>query len=241
MGVGLLEPVDDLGDQSQASHPELLRFLTDTLIELKFDLQAYQAILARTQTYRRATLLQPHSPEETFLFQGRPLTRMRAEQWWDSVMTLIVPDLDERLGAVRVDRNYEMAQQLAGKPLQEMLEVIASESKLDQQIKELQTRVNQLQRKVNGRNRQKKVASLRFEVDRKNLASHRKALAELRKQSVRGSGASSIRSPLARTACTVGASLKWPLLLPKDTCASLVNQTVKRSMLLQWTPPCLRR
>ena len=51
---------------------------------------------------------------------------MRAEQWWDSVMTLIVPDLDERLGAVRVDRNYEMAQQLAGKPLQEMLEVIAS-------------------------------------------------------------------------------------------------------------------
>ena len=84
----------------------------------------------------------------------------------DSVMTLIVPDLDERLGAVRVDRNYEMAQQLAGKPLQEMLEVIASESKLDQQIKELQTRVNQLQRKVNGRNRQKKVASLRFEVDR---------------------------------------------------------------------------
>ena len=186
MGVGLLEPVDDLGDQSQASHPELLRFLTDTLIELKFDLQAYQAILARTQTYRRATLLQPHSPEETFLFQGRPLTRMRAEQWWDSVMTLIVPDLDERLGAVRVDRNYEMAQQLAGKPLQEMLEVIASESKLDQQIKELQTRVNQLQRKVNGRNRQKKVASLRFEVDRKNLASHRKALAELRKQSVMG-------------------------------------------------------
>ena len=186
MGVGLLEPVDDLGDQSQASHPELLRFLTDTLIELKFDLQAYQAILARTQTYRRATLLHPHSSEETFLFQGRPLTRMRAEQWWDSVMTLIVPDLDERLGAVRVDRNYEMAQQLAGKPLQEMLEVIASESKLEEQIKELQTRVNQLQRKVNGRNRQNKVASPRFEADRKNLAANRKALAELRKQSVMG-------------------------------------------------------
>ena len=159
-------------------------------------------------------------------------------------MTLIVPDLDERLGAVRVDRNYEMAQQLAGKPLQEMLEVIASESKLEQQIKELQTRVNQLQRKVNGRNRQNKVASSRFEVDRKNLAADRKALAELRKQSVMGAQCQlGILIPAGEGCLLSWCELpKWPLLLPKDTsCANLVNQTVKRSMLLQWMPMCLRR
>ena len=183
MGVGLVEPVDDLGDQDHPSHPELLQFLTDTLVELDFNLRAYQGVLARTKTYRRQTLTNQPSPDKPFLFEGRPLTRMRAEQWWDSVMTLIVPDVDHRPGLQRQDRNYVMAQYLADKPLDQILETVALEASLEKKIKSSQNRVNQLQKRAARGRRQSAQQSAAVEL-KAELASERRTLAKLRHQSM---------------------------------------------------------
>jgi hypothetical protein len=99
MGLGLIEPVDHLTDSTQASNPELMRFLTRLMIGLKFDLRRYQAILYQTEAWGRQANKQDYNPAETFYFQGPLLHRMTANQVWDSLLTLVVPDLDEQKGA----------------------------------------------------------------------------------------------------------------------------------------------
>jgi len=156
MGVGLIEPVDDLKDGVEASHPELMKFLADTLVEIDFDLRKFQTILCRTETYQRATLKRELDPDVPFLFEGRPLERMRAEQMWDSVMALIVPDLDERPGTVRTDRNFELARQMEDKSLDEILAIVEKEDALEKSIRSTQNKMNQMQRRLRNLQRQKR-------------------------------------------------------------------------------------
>lgn len=156
MGVGLIEPVDDLKDSVEASHPELLKFLADTLVEIGFDLRKFQAILCQTETYQRATLNRELDPDAPFLFEGRPLERMRAEQMWDSVMALIVPDLDERPGTVRTDRNFVLARQMQDKSLDEILAIVEKEDALEKSIRSTQNKMNQMQRRLRNLQRQKR-------------------------------------------------------------------------------------
>jgi hypothetical protein len=172
MGLGLIEPVDDLKDGVQASHPELMKFLSDTMVEIKFDLPLFQAILCRTDTYRRATLTRELTPEQPFLFDGRPLVRMRAEQVWDSVMTLIVTDLDNRPGKIRSDRNYAIAQQLRNKPLDQVLKLVERELSLDQSMRETQGEIKKIQRRIRSSDRSKRSkpsGSLRLQLAEKRL------------------------------------------------------------------------
>jgi Protein of unknown function (DUF1549)/Protein of unknown function (DUF1553) len=99
MGLGLIEPVDHLTDSTQASNPELMRFLTRLMIGLKFDLRRYQEILYQTEAWGRQSNKQDYNPAETFYFPGPLLHRMTANQVWDSLLTLVVADLDEQKGA----------------------------------------------------------------------------------------------------------------------------------------------
>ena len=156
MGVGLIDPVDDMRDGAEASHPELMKFLTDTMVEIGFDLRVYQAILCGTETYQRASLAEERDPLEPFLFHGRPLQRMRAEQIWDSVMALVVPDLDQRSGNVRVDKNYEMARFLKDKPLNEILTAVEKEKKVEDSIRSAQSKVTKMQRRLSSSQRAKR-------------------------------------------------------------------------------------
>lgn len=160
MGVGLIEPVDDLKDGVEASHPELMQFLADTLVEIDFDLRKFQAILCQTETYQRATLKGELDPDVPFLFEGRPLDRMRAEQMWDSVMALIVPDLDERPGTVRADRNFELARQMEDKSLDEILAIVEKEDTLEKSIRSTQNKMNQMQRRLKNLQRQKRMGQV---------------------------------------------------------------------------------
>ncbi|MCI0333037.1 MAG: DUF1549 and DUF1553 domain-containing protein [Planctomycetes bacterium] len=96
MGRGLIEPVDDLRDDTKATHPELLEYLTQLMKDLRYDMRAYMLVLYNTQTYQRS--VDPEEPDEgeSNYFRGRLLTRMTAEQAWDSLMTLVVPEVDTR-------------------------------------------------------------------------------------------------------------------------------------------------
>ncbi len=96
MGRGLIEPVDDLRDDTKASHPELLEYLTQLMKDLDYDMRAYIEVLYNTQTYQRSVDPEEPGEGESNYFRGRLLTRMTAEQAWDSLMTLVVPEVDTR-------------------------------------------------------------------------------------------------------------------------------------------------
>ncbi len=87
-GVGVIEPVDDMRDDTVASNPELMKFLEEEMIRLDFNLREFQRILAYTEAFRRQVTYDDLSPDEPYHFPGPVLRRMTAEQIWDSLITL---------------------------------------------------------------------------------------------------------------------------------------------------------
>ncbi len=90
MGVGLIEPVDDLRDDSPCENPELLELLTQEFIRLKFDQKEFLRTLMYTKTYRRESSDFDPSLTEFYHFPGPTLRRLTAEQVWDSILTLAI-------------------------------------------------------------------------------------------------------------------------------------------------------
>ena len=111
MGLGLIEPVDDMKDDTKATNPELMEFLASELRRLKFDLKEFQRIIYYSKTYQRAATYAELDPEKPYLFPGPLLRRMTAEQVWDSLLTLTLPnpdavvrpDDDEYIATISVD------------------------------------------------------------------------------------------------------------------------------------------
>lgn len=111
-GLGLIEPVDNLRDGSKASNPALVKHLEATMIALRYDLRAFLRVLAYSRTYQREACATEPDPDEPFLFPGPLLRRMKAEQLWDSLVTLAREDVDATLrppgeAAEPVYRDYE--------------------------------------------------------------------------------------------------------------------------------------
>ncbi len=90
MGLGLIEPVDDLREDSPCQNPELLNLLTAEMIRLKFNQKEFLRTLMYTETYRREVSNYDPSKDEAYHFPGPVLRRMTAEQVWDSVLTIAV-------------------------------------------------------------------------------------------------------------------------------------------------------
>lgn len=90
MGVGLIEPVDDIQDDSVCENPELLTFLTDELVRLKFDQKEFLRMLYYTKTYNRVSSPFDVSKGELYHYPGPTLRRMTAEQVWDSILSIAV-------------------------------------------------------------------------------------------------------------------------------------------------------
>lgn len=94
-GAGLIEPVDDMKDDSQPENPELMAFLTSEMVRLKFDLKEYLRIVCNTKAYAREATTAEVTPGDEYHFPGPLLRRMTAEQVWDSFITLAVNKPDE--------------------------------------------------------------------------------------------------------------------------------------------------
>lgn len=93
-GVGVIEPVDDVQDQSEPSNPELMAYLENLIKQLNFDTREFQRVIYLTETYQRQSTMEDIDPEQPYHFPGPVLRRMTAEQVWDSMLTLTVPQLD---------------------------------------------------------------------------------------------------------------------------------------------------
>ncbi|MBK1879124.1 DUF1549 domain-containing protein [Pelagicoccus mobilis] len=98
MGVGLIEPVDDIKEDTVASHPELMRFLEDLMVSYDYDMKRFLKAIFSTRTYQSFAYDKEPVAGEPYFFPGPTLRRMSAEQLWDSVLTMSVPDLDQKLG-----------------------------------------------------------------------------------------------------------------------------------------------
>lgn len=94
-GIGQIEPVDDIRDSSVPENPELMKFLTDEMIRVKFDLKEYLRIVMNSKTYQRQCSVEEVTPGDTYHFPGPVLRRMSPEQVWDSFITLAVFDPEE--------------------------------------------------------------------------------------------------------------------------------------------------
>lgn len=95
LGVGVLEPLDDIRDESVPENEELLKFLTAEMVRVGFDMKEYLRIIYNTQTYQRQATAEEVVPGEEYHFPGPILRRMSAEQVWDSFITLAVPEPEE--------------------------------------------------------------------------------------------------------------------------------------------------
>jgi hypothetical protein len=108
-GVGLIEPVDNFTDATVASNPALMEFLSKLMCSLDYDLKRFNQIIYQTAAWQRAVTAVDEQASEPYRFPGPTLQRMSAEQLWDSLLTLSVPDLDSRSGesAERLYKFYE--------------------------------------------------------------------------------------------------------------------------------------
>lgn len=96
MGMGLIEPVDDYKDDTSSSNPALIRYLADQMVRMRFDVRKFQRVIYNSRTYQREATRMEVAPDAPYYFPGPLLRRMTAEQIWDSICTLVIPDPDQR-------------------------------------------------------------------------------------------------------------------------------------------------
>jgi hypothetical protein len=94
MGMGLYEPVDEITDKSKPSNPELMEFLKGHMLALNFSVKDYLRTLYYTDTYQRGALPADLGQQDAFVFQGRMVKRLSAEQMWDCMVTLAAAEPD---------------------------------------------------------------------------------------------------------------------------------------------------
>lgn len=101
-GRGLVEPVDDWRDDTQASIPELLEHLEKLMVRVNFDLREFQRILFNVKAFEREATNYEIANNEPYFFESPVLSRMSAEQLWDSFVSLSIPYSDERIRDPRI-------------------------------------------------------------------------------------------------------------------------------------------
>jgi hypothetical protein len=96
-GAGVIEPVDNLRESTKPVNPALMKHLESVMQGMGFDLKQYIRVLVNSRTYQREACRKDLAEEAAFRFPGPLLRRMSAEQLWDSMVTLVVPDVDATL------------------------------------------------------------------------------------------------------------------------------------------------
>ncbi len=103
LGAPFTGAVDSVRDVEDSPNPELSRYLTKVMVAARFDLRHFERIVANTRTYaRQAGTLTTQGA--AYDFAGPVLRRMSAEQAWDSLVTLAVPNVDAKMNFAAPDQ-----------------------------------------------------------------------------------------------------------------------------------------
>ena len=93
-GRGIFEPVDEILDGMEVPNPELMAYLEELMIDLDYDMRAFQRVLLNTRTYQREASATDVYVGDPYHFPGPVLRRMSTEQMWDSIVALALPEAD---------------------------------------------------------------------------------------------------------------------------------------------------
>lgn len=94
MGRGIFEPADEFIPASQTIAPDLTSHLTSLMRDLGHDLRAFQQVLLLTRTFRFDTNPNDTEANQPASLNGRQISRLAAEQIWDSLLVLAAGDPD---------------------------------------------------------------------------------------------------------------------------------------------------
>ncbi len=116
-GFGLIEPVDDITDESKATNQPLLDHLVAEMKRLNYSQRELLRIIYNTETYQRQATSRDLVAEEPYHFPGPILRRMTAEQIWDSLLTLTLADpnayqrprSDALIQAVKIETEHPLS------------------------------------------------------------------------------------------------------------------------------------
>ncbi|MEZ0389573.1 MAG: DUF1549 domain-containing protein [Verrucomicrobium sp.] len=95
MGMGVIDPVDELTDSTVPSNPQLMEFLEQTMKDVNYDMKSYLRILLNSKTYQREAYTADVELGAQYHFPGPLLRRMSAEQIWDSLVAMAKESPDE--------------------------------------------------------------------------------------------------------------------------------------------------
>ena len=189
-GRGVVEPIDDIKDDSITSSPELLQYLQEMMVELKFDMKQYQRVLMYTRLWRRAASAPVVGPASAKDLRGPSLRRMRAEQAWDSLLTLVVDDIDARIQpslSPRTEAVYNRYEKLANADEAELMEEVgrlalrySDPEKFRQQQREMRNKQRAMSRMLNQQYKRAKREG--------DTARAEEILAEFRRRGIRAPG-----------------------------------------------------
>jgi hypothetical protein len=84
-GVGVVEPVDDLGGANPPSHPELLDELARQLVAHRFDLKFLARAIVSSRTYQLSSATTRAGQDDPRLFARMPIKGLSPEQLFDSL------------------------------------------------------------------------------------------------------------------------------------------------------------
>ncbi len=126
-GQGLIEPVDELMDNTAATNPELMAFLEKYIVSMNYDMKAYLRAVLNTRAYQNSVTREEVPAGVAFHFTGPLLRRLSAEQMWDSFVALINPTPDMPNLPVRQEAEKRI---LSSKKLSDAVESLTPEELL---------------------------------------------------------------------------------------------------------------
>jgi hypothetical protein len=144
MGAGLIEPVDSLSELAETRHAELVKLITEAMIGLHYDERAFLAGLLNTRIYQSGSVRDTPKPGMPADLCGPLLRRLSAEQIWDSCLTLVVPDIDQRASLRRNDGSLldpERLRRLATMSAEELIQRARDEKEYRERDREYHLRL----------------------------------------------------------------------------------------------------
>ena len=177
MGMGLIEPVDEITDSTVPSNPQLMTFLENTMKDLNYDMKAYLRMVFNSATYQRAAHTKDVELGEVYHFPGPLLRRMSAEQIWDSMVALYKPSPDTPSLETKIERDSTIRKiEWLDRSLNALTaqELTAGATKVAQVQKQLAVDVRKAQEQLTEANKNKDEDAIR--AAKKVVANQRKAI-----------------------------------------------------------------
>lgn len=208
-GLALIEPVDVIEDNTEASNEELIAYLTDVMIDLDFDRKQFLRAIYNSRSYQSVATAADVSDPLAHAFNGPLVRRMSAEQIWDSLLALTVSDTDRRAttnDTPRMEQVYKLIAAFSNDEegaLDNLLEFVSANSKDKNRMfnaskQTAKARARELRNTMKSLNRQIRVARHARNDDKvKSLMLQRAEKVQMLKSEISGkySRASELASP----------------------------------------------